>query len=105
MAMKRVYISGPMRGIPDLNFPAFNTEAARLRALGFEVVNPVDINPDPSTPIHQCLRNDLIGLMSCDMLALLEGWQRSEGAHLEMHVAHRVGIEVVIAADIKQRAS
>ncbi|MCI4427735.1 MAG: recombinase RecT [Burkholderiales bacterium] len=36
--MKRIYISGPMTGLPELNFPAFNAEAARLRALGFEAV-------------------------------------------------------------------
>ena len=31
--MKRIYISGPMTGRIDLNFPAFHAEAARLRAL------------------------------------------------------------------------
>lgn len=30
--MKRIYISGPMSGMPEHNFPAFNAEAARLRA-------------------------------------------------------------------------
>ena len=40
--MKRIYLSGPMSGLPELNFPAFHAEAARLRALGFEVVNPAD---------------------------------------------------------------
>jgi hypothetical protein len=29
--MKRVYLSGPMTGLPDFNFPAFNVEAERLR--------------------------------------------------------------------------
>lgn len=100
--MKRIYISGPMTWIPESNFPAFNAEASRLRALGFEVCNPVDINPDPATPWHQCMRRDLQELLACDTLALLPGWQRSNGAHLEMHVAHRVGMEIVIAAEILQ---
>lgn len=43
--MKRIYISGPMTGLPEKNFPAFNAEANRLRALGFDVVNPVDVTP------------------------------------------------------------
>lgn len=38
--MKRLYLSGPMTGKPALNFPAFHAEAARLLALGYEVVNP-----------------------------------------------------------------
>jgi len=33
-------------------------------------------------------------------LALLDGWQTSAGAHLEMHVAHRVGMQIVIAKEL-----
>lgn len=98
--MKRIYISGPMTGLPELNFPAFNAEAARLRSLGFEVVNPADLNPDPATGWHECMRRDLAALLTCDALALMDGWQKSSGAHLEMHVAHRVGMEIVIAGEI-----
>ena len=99
--MKRVYISGPMTGIPESNFPAFNAEAARLRALGYEVVNSAELNPDPATGWHQCMRVDLAALLTCDTLALIPGWQKSQGAHLEMHVASRVGIEIVVAAELQ----
>lgn len=98
--MKRIYISGPMTGLPEYNFPAFHAEADRLRALGFEVVNPADLNPDPATTWHECLRNDLAALLTCDAIALLDGWQNSTGAHLEMHVAHRIGMKIVIAREI-----
>lgn len=98
--MNRIYISGPMTGMPEHNFPAFNAEAARLRALGYDVVNPVDINPDPGVTWHQCLRNDLRALLTCDTLALLDGWMISQGAHLELNVAHRVGMRIVEARTI-----
>ena len=98
--MKRLYISGAMSGMPDLNFPLFNSEAARLRALGYDVVNPAELNPDPSTSWHQCMRTDLKALLDCDTIALLPQWQKSAGAHLEMHIAHRVGIDIVIAAEV-----
>ena len=93
----RVYISGPMSGLPDHNFPAFHAESARLRALGFEVVNPAELNPEPGKAWKECLKVDLLALLSCDWIAMLPGWQSSEGAHLEMHVAHRVGIAIVDA--------
>ncbi|HGS8040035.1 TPA: DUF4406 domain-containing protein [Pseudomonas aeruginosa] len=32
--MHRVYLSGPMTGITDFNYPAFNAEEKRIRALG-----------------------------------------------------------------------
>lgn len=102
--MKRIYLSGPMTGIPDFNFSAFNAEAARLRNLGYDVVNPVDINPDTTTPYNDCLRNDLKALLDCDTIAMLDGWMNSNGAHLEMHIAHRVGILVVEARTIVEPA-
>lgn len=98
--MKRIYLSGPMTGKPDLNFPAFHAEATRLRELGYAVINPAELNSDPSAGWHTCMRKDLQALLDCDALALLDGWQQSAGAHLEMHVAHRVGMEIVIARDL-----
>lgn len=99
--MKKIYISGPMTGLPHLNILAFDFEALRLRKLGYEVVNPADINPDPETTWHECLRNDLKAMLGCDTLALLDGWEGSNGAHLEIHVAHRVGIRIVSAKEIQ----
>ena len=32
--MTRIYIAGPMSGLPELNYPAFNAMAERLRAHG-----------------------------------------------------------------------
>lgn len=90
----RVYISGPMTGLPELNFPAFHAAAAALRARGFEVVNPADINPDASKSWHECMRADIKALCDCQALALLAGWERSQGAHLELHLAHRLGLEI-----------
>tara|TARA_R110000868_G_scaffold236049_1_gene489986 strand:+ start:180 stop:506 length:327 start_codon:yes stop_codon:yes gene_type:complete len=92
---KRIYISGPMSGIPDWNYPAFNAAEEALHQRGFfDVVNPARISPS-TTPWEQCLRADIKALCDCDIIALLEGWEVSKGAHLEVHVAHRLGIEVL----------
>lgn len=96
----RVYISGPMTGLPGLNFAAFNAEAVRLKALGYEVINPVDFYK-PCATWKDLMRLDLAALLTCDKVVLLDGFERSEGAHLEMNVAHRVGIEIVLAKDIQ----
>jgi hypothetical protein len=91
-----------MSGLPESNFPAFNVEAQRLRSLGFDVVNPADLNPDPSTPWKECLRSDLAALLDCDVIAMLPGWENSQGAHLELHVAHRVGIRIETSANLTE---
>lgn len=98
--MKLLYLSGPMTGKLDLNFPAFHDESARLRSLGYDVVNPAELNPDPRATWHACMRNDLKALLDCDALVLLPGWEHSAGAHLEMHVAHRVGMEILQAREV-----
>jgi hypothetical protein len=91
----RLYISGPMTGLPELNFPAFNQAARALRREGFEVVNPAEINDDCELDWHACLRADIKALCDCDLIVLLPGWETSNGAHLELHVAHRLGLRVV----------
>lgn len=98
--VKKIYISGPMTGRPNYNHPAFNAEAARLRALGYEVVNPAEINASINLTWHECLRRDLQEMLSCDAVALIDGWHDSIGAHLELHVAHRVGLKIMSAEEI-----
>jgi len=91
----RIYLSGPMSGMPDHNFPAFHRYAAELRAAGHDVVSPAEINADTSASWQQCLRADIRELAGCDSIALMPGWQMSDGAQLELHVAHRLGLHVM----------
>lgn len=82
-----------MTGIADNNFPAFHSWALRLRAQGFEVVSPAEIQEAGTWEL--CLRADLRELCTCDAIALMPGWENSKGANLELHVAHRLGMEVM----------
>lgn len=92
--MRRIYVAGPMTGLPDLNFPAFNAEAARLRAEGWEVLNPAEINPDHTMAWPDCMRRDLAALVTCDAIWMLSGHHSSRGATLELHVARELGLEI-----------
>lgn len=90
----KLYVSGPMTGYIDHNFPAFNAAAEKVRSLGYEAVNPVDINTDTNTPWVTCLRNDLKALCDCEGIVMLPGWHNSTGAHLELNVAHRLQLPI-----------
>ena len=95
---KTIYISGPMTGMPDLNFPAFHAAAKMLRDLGHEVVNPAELNPDHTMPWGECMRKDIAALVTCDTIVLLPGWQQSRGATLEQHIAERLSMAQIEAA-------
>jgi hypothetical protein len=89
--MTTIYLSGPMTGLPDNNYPAFNTAAEQLRDRGFEVVNPAEA-PTCDTWLDY-MRLDLVELIQhADALVYLEGWQDSKGAGIEIYVAHALGI-------------
>ena len=93
--MKRLYVAGPMTGIRDFNFPAFNRAAAFLRALGYEVENPAE-NPEP--PCRSWLgymRMAVAQVARVDAIVLLPGWERSQGARVEFTLATGLGLEVL----------
>lgn len=92
--MTKIYIAGPMTGLPELNFPAFHLAAEWLRGMGHEVVNPAEINPDTSMEWHECMRADFAQLVTCQCIYLLPGWEDSRGAKLEHHIAERLGMRV-----------
>jgi hypothetical protein len=92
----RIYIAGPMTGLPELNFPAFAAEAARLRAMGHTVLNPAEINPDKHMTWQECMRTDIAALVTCDAIQLLPGWMASKGATLEHHIAERLGLIIYL---------
>lgn len=84
----RLYISGPMSFIPDLNRPAFNKAAKALRSKRYRVVNPPELDKNnPQRSWEGCLRRDIAELLKCDEVATLPGWKASRGANLEIHIA------------------
>lgn len=111
--MMRLYIAGPMSNLPQLNFPAFHAEAARLRALGYDIVNPAEINcgtsPAKNATLEEkrawwlkCMKADIAQLMTCDGIALLPGWKNSKGAKIERTLAISLEMMICDAADLTE---
>ena len=101
----KVYIAGPMNGLPESNYPAFREAASALETLGYEVKDPSrNFNPDPDD-YHAWLRLGLDLLIRCDEVALLPGWERSGGARMEVNVAATLGMRVRPLAEYVQGAT
>lgn len=90
--MKRLYVCGPMTGLPLLNYPAFHAAAADLRSQGYQVENPAEGPAEASYEAYLC--RGLLQLLTCDTVALLPGWERSRGARIEHQVAQTLGMRI-----------
>ena len=93
--MKRIYLSGAMTGQPDFNYPMFDLVAATLREMGYEVFNPAEaFDRDQSRPWTDYMRADVEEILKSDEVAVLDGWEASVGARLEVAVALAIGMPV-----------
>ena len=102
--MNRIFLSGPMSGLPESNYAAFNAEAKRLRALGYHVESPAE-NPEPVSLSGEpswtdYMRLSIAQLVTCDVIALLPGWADSRGAHMEREIALKLHMPVLMAAEV-----
>lgn len=91
-----------MTGYPEFNYPAFEDAARRLRALGFDVVSPHEVNP-PDGIEHAWewyLRRDIVALMECDGIVVLPGWEASKGARVETDLGGVLGMSVLPLVDL-----
>jgi hypothetical protein len=113
----KIYLAGPMRGIPQFNFPAFYEAAEKLRRQGHEVFSPAerdnerhgkDIGQDNPTGdvklaaeqhgfnLREALYDDMTYItLHANAIALLPGWERSKGATAERATAECLGLEVI----------
>lgn len=95
-----LYISGPMTGYEDFNFPAFHTAAEKLRSAGYEVISPAELE-QPDKSWQACMRVDITAMMQAEALVMLPDWQESRGARLEVHIAKELGMPVFDFKDIE----
>lgn len=114
----KIYLAGPMTGIPEFNFPLFNSVAAHLRSKGHEVFNPADhdikmmggdFSKDYSTgdakqleedgrnfSLREALAADTAYICKeADAICMLPGWEKSNGARAENALAVALGHKII----------
>ena len=98
----KVYVGGPMRKRPLFNHPLFQKVTGILRGLDYDVTSPHEIDVehgfsphDEARPLRDYLRYDIPALLECDIMALLPGWEDSDGTRAEMAVAEACDIPII----------
>lgn len=104
MTTRVAYLAGPMSGIAQFNFPAFDEAARRLREKGHVIISPAELDdpdvrtkamdsadgaPSAELPSWGALLARDVSIVAdlCNALILLPGWAKSRGAKLEAYVA------------------
>lgn len=108
---QRLYVAGPMRGYAGFNFPAFHEATARLRAAGYEVFSPAEMDEKRGFDftgtngeeweldargfsLRETLAADLSWIAkNADGIALLDGWSKSRGACAEVALADALDLQ------------
>jgi hypothetical protein len=96
-----LYLAGPMRGLPQYNFPAFAAAAASLRDADYLVLSPAEqdmeagFNPATDTvtdeQAERMLERDFALIRQCDAMAILPGYESSAGVAREIDYALGLG--------------
>lgn len=94
VTLPRLYLCGPMTGLPEFNYPAFTRAANQLRGLGYTVFTPTENGLPQHAPWGMHMRRDIPQLVRCGGVAVLPGHEASRGAQLELYIATELGIPV-----------
>lgn len=116
----RGYLAGPMTGYPQFNFPAFDAAAARLRALGRDVISPAELD-DPEVrrrslgsthgrevgygaEYQDYLARDIaiINRDDIEVIWVIDGWEKSRGARIETFVHYGLNHKPILYADTER---
>lgn len=90
---KKWYLSGSVSNDSDFR-DKFAYAEYQLEKRGFKVLNPVKHEKDGKKWSYY-MKKDIRKLTRCQGIILLEGWQNSEGAKLELTIARGLGFEVM----------
>lgn len=99
----KVYIAGPMRGLVNWNFEAFDLARTRWREKGHLVFCPAQLvralqysegTGEERDHCTHAIQVDFACIYASDAIALLPGWERSRGATAELALAQFLGLRI-----------
>ena len=91
-----MYISGAIAHYDlEERKTAFESAERFLSLKGYDPVNPFKNGLPDEAHWRQHMRADIALLLECDYIYMLDKWELSKGAKLELDVASSCGIEVL----------
>ena len=92
----KIYISGKISGT-DLTetHKRFAAVAKAMKRIGVEPVNPLENGLSEHDSWEAHMLKDIVDLLQCKAIYMLQGWQDSKGARIEHYIATEIGIHIM----------
>lgn len=98
MKIRKIYISGKITGLPMNEVIAkFNAAEAKIRKFGFTPICPLDNGLPHDAEWADHVGEDIKLLLKCDAIYLLDDYDKSEGALIELDIARRQRMPIFAA--------
>ncbi|MNK53053.1 hypothetical protein D3C87_720040 [compost metagenome] len=96
-----IYVAGAITKAPGLNKQKFALATKQLRALGYIVINPHELCDGlPPEEWKKCMRITIAKMVSdAEIIVMLDDWQESRGATIEVNIARSIEIKTVNLID------
>lgn len=97
MKKPRIYIAGKITGRPiGEAVLEFRRAAEVFKSAGYEVLNPMELSHDHDKSWESYMRECIAALVTCDEIAMIEGYEDSKGAQLELTIALSLNLYVYL---------
>ena len=98
--IEQIYISGPMTGYEDNNYPLFNLVADWIVRGGNAAINPAETGAIDTARIddpewHDYMMSAIDRMRDATAIHFIKGWWRSYGAWIEFIVAKKMKLKVI----------
>jgi hypothetical protein len=98
--IEQIYISGPMTGYEDNNYPLFNLVADWIVRGGNAAINPAETGAIDTAHLedpewHDYMMSAIDRMRDATAIHFIKGWWRSYGAWIEFIVAKKMKLKVI----------
>jgi hypothetical protein len=96
----KVYISGPITGRPpgeaENHFLKMENLLKETLSPGTIIVNPMTLNHrNHNQEWEEFMKRDITALLTCTVICMLKGWEKSKGASIERALATTLKLTVI----------
>jgi hypothetical protein len=96
MEKTKIYISGKVSGLLESEAQMLFENAEKVCIeMGYEPVNPMKLNHDHDKSWVEYMKEDIIAMMSCEAIYMLNNWLLSKGATVEKTLAEDLGFKII----------